>query len=316
MMEEMILPYSEEKLMTVQDKKKYYQNIRDYCEVLSSKYNNKISIGQNMMTQLYLKEFYNKKLVIIGEENIPNDKNVLFLCNHSNSHDVFSMYIALKKIGISTSVMVADDCLNFMSKMVFASADATFINREVKKSANNGIIELSSKLIAGKTGVIFGEATWNLHPTKLMQPLKIGGVKIATISDTVIVPTILEYIEVPKICNKELELYDKIILKFGKPYYVNYTDLVEQTNYIKTYMEHMRNQIWIQNGIDKTSLNSIDPNVYVNHTYLKKFCSFGFKYDSLREFKFIYNKYGTITNEYCKDENGQLVPGITKRYHK
>lgn len=60
MMEEMILPYSEEKLMTVQDKKKYYQNIRNYCEVLSSKYNNKISIGQNMMTQLYLKEFYNK----------------------------------------------------------------------------------------------------------------------------------------------------------------------------------------------------------------------------------------------------------------
>ena len=307
---DLIIPFSEENKLSTLDRIEYYTKLRQYCEVLSNKKSKRMSIGQNLMSACYLNDFYEKKLIVIGEENLPSASNILFMCNHSNSHDIFSMYIALAKLGMPTSVMVATDCLNVMSQFVFSLADATFIDRRIKKSANNGIIDLSSKLIAGKTGVIFGEATWNLHPTKAMQPLKIGGVKIAAISNAIVIPTILEYVEYPTICNKEIDLYDKIILKFGTPYNVSTDNMVQQITYIQNYMEKMRQQIWYENGINKTSLSKVDKDIYLNHTYLKKFKAFGFKYNSLNEAQFLYNKSGNVENEYYINENGEFVPRL------
>ena len=69
------------------------------------------------------------------------------------------------------------------------------------------------KIIEGKCGLILGEGTWNLHLILPMQPIKIGGTKVAAITNKDIIPTIFEYVEV---CERENELYKKCIVIFGK----------------------------------------------------------------------------------------------------
>ena len=105
--------------------------------------------------------------------------------------------------------------------------------------------ELTGKLLHGDTCVIFGEGTWNLHPYKPMQNIRIGGVKAAAIAGVPIVPVILEYVEVPGLCSREKDLYS-----------------------------------------------------YVNHTWLKKFGTPLFAFDTQRERGFLFVKRGEVL-EYC-----------------
>lgn len=313
-----MIPYRYEKNLSINEKLEYYKKLRDYCYELSETKKQEMSKGQRLISRFYMNNFYKEKLQIIGEENIPLDKPIIFVCNHSNSHDIFSMYIALEKLGIATSVMVATDCLNIFSTMLFAKADATLLDRRDKISSNNSIFELASKIIAGKTGVIFGEATWNLHPIKPMHDIKLGASKIACLTDAVIIPTILEYIEIPELFDKESHLYDKVIVEFGVPQKITLNqDLSLQTLCLQKNMENMRRKIWTDNGVIRNNLYDIDINNYLNHTYLKKYGVFGFKYDSESEAKFLRSGNGEPTeNEFFMNEDNQFIPGITLKKSK
>ena len=76
----------------------------------------------------------------------------------------------------------------------------------------------------------------------------------------------------------------------------------------------MRLNLWKKLGIKKESITDINKDVYLNHTYLKKFDAFGFEYDSDHEFQYLLkNKNGEYENEYKLDEEGNFVPGITHK---
>lgn len=309
----MFVPYSVEKNMCDEEKLDYYKKLREYCEVLSLENKKEMSLGQQMISKVYNPSFYNNKIEVLGENNIPSNEPVIFVCNHSNSHDIFSMYSILEKIGISSSVMVASDCLNLFSISAFAAADSVFLDRNNKISSNNSIYKMASRILAGKSGVVFGESTWNLHPIKPMQNLKIGSTKIAAITGALIIPTILEYVEIPELCNKEFQLYEKAVVAFGKPYKVQILDdLSMDTSDVQISMENIRKNIWNRNSICRKDIKDINVDIYLNHVYLKKFKAFGFKYDSLKESKFLRkDSNGLIENEYCLSEDKEFVPGIT-----
>lgn len=317
MNDRVILPYNIEKKMSITVRKEYYKDLRRYCIDNVVPNMSKSSFGQKVVTNLYMKDFYNKKLELEGVENLDMDQ-AIFLCNHSTAHDIFSMYNIMERLKRNTTVMVATDCLNPFSIATFKLADATFLDRNSKKSANNSIVLASSKVLNGKNLVIFGEATWNLHPFKLMHDIKKGGAMISAITSVPVVPTILEYIEVPRLCDKELDLYKKIVVRFGKPKFISSSDdIIAKTLEIQTEMEQMRKEIWQDNGVDRNSLSDIEPTIYINHTYQKKYKAFGFTYDSLKEKKFLRsNDNSRIENEYCLDENNLLAPGTTykKKY--
>lgn len=317
MNDRVILPYNIEKKMSITVRKEYYKDLRRYCIDNVVPNMSKSSFGQKVVTNLYMKDFYNKKLELEGVENLDMDQ-AIFLCNHSTAHDIFSMYNIMERLKRNTTVMVATDCLNPFSIATFKLADATFLDRNSKKSANNSIVLASSKVLNGKNLVIFGEATWNLHPFKLMHDIKKGGAMISAITSVPVVPTILEYIEVPRLCDKELDLYKKIVVRFGKPKSISSSDdIIAKTLEIQTEMEQMRKEIWQDNRVDRNSLSDIEPTIYINHTYQKKYKAFGFTYDSLKEEKFLRsNDNSRIENEYCLDENNLLVPGTTykKKY--
>lgn len=306
----MLLSNKEIELMTLQQRREYYEKLRDYCCNMK---NHQLCIGQDLIKNVYPK-MRSYDFIFEGEENIPNDTNVIFLANHSNSHDIFTAYEILSAFKRKGSVMVATDCLSPLTTQIFNISNATLLDRRNKQSSQNSILELSHKIINGVDGVIFGESTWNLHPTKLMHNIKTGISSISLITKRPIIPTIFEYIEEDGVFQKESQLYKKCIIRFGKPIMIDEEkSLFDQTNNLKLEEEKIRKQIWLDYNTNRETLNDVDINMYLNHTYLKKFKAFGFKYDSKKEQEFLlFLNSENKENEYSIDNEGNFAPGITE----
>lgn len=313
-MMDFLLPNRELEKLTTKQKIEYFSGLKDFCmQKATSLKKSEVNVGHELITKIY-PILRNYDYEIFGMENIPDNGNALFMCNHSNSHDFFTAHEIFEKIGINVSVLAALDDLNLITKLLFQLSDATLLDRLDKCSIEKAICEYSIKLLSGSAGVMFGEATWNLHPYRPMQKIKIGGSKIAAITEKWIVPTIFEYVEVPKMCLKESELYSKCVVKFEKPIRIQREDsLVSQTNTLQAIMEQSRLRLWKQFGIERTS-DSINPEMYLNHTYLKKYGAFGYTYHSEEESAFLFSKNNVcVENEFHLDEFGHFVPGITSK---
>lgn len=294
-------------------KKEYFDMLREYSNRLKTSNFGK-EVSRKLISHI-APMLRNYDLDIIGEENLPSDPGAVFVCNHSNSHDFFTIHEVFNELKRPVTPFGASDCLDFFTLQLFKAGDVTLIDRGDKQSSLDGMMEFSKKIIDGKDGVIFSEGTWNLHPIKPAQPMKAGGTQTALIANTVIVPTVFEYVEVPDIVSKEKELYKRCIVSFGKPVIVRVEDnMFEKTKEVQTIIENMRLDLWKKLNIKKTSLDDINQDVYLNHTYLKKFDAFGFEFDSEHEFQYLMkDKNGQYENEFCLDENGNFVPGITHK---
>ncbi len=87
--------------------------------------------------------------------------------------------------------------------------------------------------------------------------------------------------------------------------------------HVEEVMIRMRRELWEELGLLKDGKKVVEPEVYVNHTWLKKFGAMAFEYDSESEEKYLYFRPGEPReNEYHIDENGLFVPGITKKEEK
>ena len=293
--------------------KEYYEYLRKLCLKIK---NNQLKIGQNVIKTVY-PFLRNYKIEIEGEENIPRDSNVIFVVNHSTSHDIFTAYEFLSLLKRRGSVMVATDCLNKPVTEIFNISNATLLDRRNKEERKNAVLELSKKIIDGNDGVIFGEGTWNLHPILPMHIIQNGASKISSIAQVPIIPTIMEYIEVDNPVNSDAELFKKCIIRFGKPISNNYDiSVVEQSNIIREEMSLIRKQLWNNFEIKREKISEIDPLLYVNHTYAKKFKALGFTYDSFYEQNYLLFNSNFKENEYTIDEEGNFQTGITEKNSK
>lgn len=291
-------------------KKEYYEYLRNIC--LNIK-NNQLKIGQDAIKAFY-PLFRNYKIELEGVENIPNDTNALFVLNHSTSHDIFTAYEFLSMLNRKGSVMVATDCLSPITTKIFDISNATLLDRRNKDERKNSVLELSQKIIDGNDGVVFGEGTWNLHPTLPMHIIHNGAAKISLITKVPIIPTIVEYVEVDDLVKTDAQLYKKCVIRFGKPINQDYNNsLIENSSNVRDAMTDMRKGVWADYGINRSSIECVDPIMYVNHTYAKKFKAIGFTFDSNKEEKYLIYDKDLKENEYTIDEYGYFKPGITKK---
>lgn len=297
--------------LLISDPKEYYKKLREQCLFIRD---NQFRFGQGLIKNVYpiLRKY---KLEIEGYENLPEDSNALFIVNHSNSHDIFTAYEVLSMLQRRVSVMVATDCLNSITTGIFNISNATLLDRRINEDRQNSILAMSKKILSGNDGVIFGESTWNLHPILPMHNIRKGSTIISAITEVPIIPTIFEYIEEDGFLKTEGELYKKCLIRFGKPVTINYDEnFIVQTNQVREEMIKIRRQIWNDYSIRRDSFGDIDPSVYINHTYLKKFKAFGFIYDSKKEQEFLLFLENEIrANEYTMDADGNLIPGITEK---
>ena len=79
----LFVPFKEVETWSLTAKKDYYENLRNIC--IKRK---KHSTGSSKFVAFIAPLFRNFPIEIRGVENLI-DANVLFSCNHSNSHDVF-----------------------------------------------------------------------------------------------------------------------------------------------------------------------------------------------------------------------------------
>lgn len=301
--------------LSVSEKKEYLESLKKQCLGIKS---NQLKIGQALIKSLYpiMRKY---KIEIQGEENIPLDSNVLFVANHSNSHDIFTAYEMFSFLNRCGSVMVATDCLSPVTTQIFNISNATLLDRRVKKERSQSVLNLSNKILNGNDGLIFGEGTWNLHPYYMsMHNIQNGASKISLITQVPIIPTIIEYIEKDELVTSDAQLFSKCIIRFGNPIMINLNDdLSLQSARIKNEMSVMRKQIWNDYDIKKGSIDIVDPQIYLNHTYAKKYKAFGFTYDSKTEQEYLLFTNGEKKeNEYTMDEQGNFVPGITEKSRK
>lgn len=297
--------------LSISDRKDYFIKLREECLSLRD---NQLKIGQSIIKRVY-PALRGYKLELEGVENIPKDSNVLFIVNHSNSHDIFTAYEVLSALERKGSVMVATDCLTPITTEIFNISNATLLDRRKKDERQDSVFKLSHKMLKGRDGVIFGESTWNLHPILPMHNIKKGGTTISAITQAPIIPTIFEYVEQDGPVKSESALYKKCIIRFGKPIVINPdSSLTTQAGIVRSNMIDMRNQIWHDNNIQRTSMSDIDPLIYINHTYIKKFKAFGFTYDSQKEQEYLlFLNDEPRENEYTIDNEGNFVPGITSK---
>lgn len=308
MKDTIFIPNHELEKLFIDDKLNYFKELKNKAQEYKD---TEHTIGTKIINTAYpyLRNF---DYEFEGVENIPTDGNVIFACNHSNSHDILITVEVFNKLCIDVSPLVANDDLTFLTNSLFYLSDAIMFDRKDKVQAKEVILKMSKKLLQGKSCLIFSEATWNIHPKKAMHDIKIGAVLTSAITDKPIVPVIFEYVEVPHMCNKETELYTKCIIKFGKPIKVNpQISLVLQTNELQSRLEGMRLELWDKLWIDKSSYDLDKIITYLNHTYLKKFKGFGFRYNALEESKYLFSKKGLpVENEY-RLFNGIFIPGVT-----
>lgn len=286
-----VLTMEEEGKLNSEELRSYYLNLRNY-------YTNKIK--SNNATEKVHKLFgnlakgmRNYSIEIDNESGISFDEPVIFACNHSNTHDYYTVQEVFKRM---VNVLVASDSLSGITSFLFKVSGSVLIDRDDKNSCFNGLNRLVENLMLGNNVVIFPESTWNVHPSKLMLPMKTGIIKVAAKSGRPIIPVIFEYVEKNEICSKESELYDKCIVKFGRPIYVDIKDnYLEKLEQLKEAMSTMRWDIWSSLGTVKRE--KLDDDIYNNHTELK--CnSLLFKYAWKKEEDYIYGSNNYIYSYY------------------
>lgn len=252
------------------------------------------------------------RIDVEGGDGLPVGATV-FCVNHSNSWDLFTTCEVLSSMGRASCMLVASDDLTPLTTALFKLMGGILFDRRDRGEARSAVTRMEEALARGRDVVVFGEGTWNLHPHRPMQNVRPGAAVAAATVGAKLVPTIFEYVEVHELCRRESELYERCVVRFGRPM-DTHGNPVEQANAIRRAMERMRVALWEELGVDRSGDAEWFAELYLNHTYLKKFGVFGFTYDSESEVQFIY--FGPDEpreNEFRRAPGGGLEPGVTPR---
>lgn len=287
-----ILSTDEEEKLNKKELKKYYFNLRNYYSNIN-KNNIKEENIHNLFNKLATKIRSYPIIKIYDEEENSIDRPVIFACNHSNSHDYYTVQELFTNM---INVLVASDSLSPLTQTLFKASGSILINRDDKISCAEGINELVKKIVNGNDVLIFPESTWNIHPSKIMLPLKKGIIEVAAKSGAPIIPIIFEYVENNNLCSKEKEIYDACIIEFGRPIYVSLDDnYLEKLSELRNSMATLRWDIWSLLGDYKRK--DLSAEIYFNHTELKCNTTL-FKYNHIKEEKYIYGSNDYIYKDY------------------
>lgn len=119
---------------------------------------------------------------IIGKENIPKEGKIILAGNHTNFLDCLMIAKATKRV---VHYIAKIELMKGIGKYIFPGLGIIPIDR--KTNGKDAIINAEEALNSGKLIAIFPEGTIN-RTDDIMMPFKGGAVKIASDTDTRIVP--------------------------------------------------------------------------------------------------------------------------------
>lgn len=203
----------EKKNMPVEERKEYQKMLRTYYSALPIR---KEKILRSEKLTIFLSRFYAPVFrhfcnpVIIGMENIPNQKGILFVCNHLCSKDVPFLLYALYPCGIPWHPLAKTELLREMRGIPFRMAYSVFVDRADSASRHLATQELAKLLVNGYNVLIFPEGTYNKTENLLKE---FSGVSHVYLSQILQVPIVN--------CALTKDYRQGPVLRIDKPYIVS-----------------------------------------------------------------------------------------------
>lgn len=156
------------------------------------------------------------KITVIGEENVPTDQAVLYICNHRSYFDIVITYSRCNRLTgyIAKDNMLKVPLLNIWMKRLYC----LFLNRTDMKEGLKTILTGIEQLKNGISMCIFPEGTRNRSEDQMdMLPFKAGSFKMAEKTGCPIVPMAIT--NSADILESHVPFIHKahVILQYGKP---------------------------------------------------------------------------------------------------
>jgi 1-acyl-sn-glycerol-3-phosphate acyltransferase len=183
------------------------------------------------------------ELTVIGEENVPKDKAVLYVGNHTSFFDVVLTYVRVPRPTgyISKKEFEKIPLLSTWMKFLYCQ----FLDRKDLKSGIRMILKCIDLIKHGVSICVFPEGTRNRNPDTML-PFHNGSFKIAKKANCPIVPMALTNSSAlfeqhyPRIKKAH------VILEYGTPYYI--TDLnPEDQKHIGDYVHNQLQTMYNKN---------------------------------------------------------------------
>ncbi len=175
------------------------------------------------------------ELIILGKENIPKDKSVLYVGNHTSFFDIIINYTIVPTLTgfVSKKSMKKFPILNFWMNRVHC----LFLDRENVKEGLKTILAAIEQVKSGISIFIFPEGTRNKVPGTFLE-FKGGSFKIAEKSGCPIIP--VTAVNMSDIFEDHLPRVKKtrVVIEYGAPIDMNALDK-EEKKHINTYVQNV-----------------------------------------------------------------------------
>lgn len=203
----------EEKMnMSLLQKTEYYKQMEKYYENLPFD-RKRIDRGERkirIMSFFFSFYFKNKyKPQIVGIENLPKEKGVIYVCNHRCSKDMLLLLYAIHTKDTQWHPLIKHEILNEKVGILFRMGVSVFVDRRSLKSRHLATQEMAKLLVNGYNILIFPEGTYNRTENDLKEFEGASHVYLSQMLKKTIVPCAL---------TSDYKLGPK--LRFGKPYVV------------------------------------------------------------------------------------------------
>lgn len=168
------------------------------------------------------------KPTYIGLENIPKEGKCILVGNHTSNLDCLLLISSTKR---TIHFLAKDSLIKGFKKIIFQNMGIIPVNRKIhdKNALNSAIDILNENKVIG----IFPEGTIN-KTDDIIMPFKIGAVKMASTTNSTLVPFTIK--------NKYKVFKKSVILEFYKPYKIN-TQNKDLTDENKHLMNIISNEL-------------------------------------------------------------------------
>ncbi len=308
-----VLSIKEENELTLEQKKAYYEQYRQY--VLTRKLTNttpgarfwgpRLKKPTEKIAKSVTKLFAGKDVEWIsdGQENLP-DGPILFAHTHQGILDNFVWIPTVDR----HCLLLHGAEVNKLLLLCQMNTGLVLVKKEDKEHRANSKMDMVRLLLEGHSITYFPEGTWNLSPNKLYLPLSYGFLDIARKAGVPVVPVVHEYTYDDENNNGKIK---KIHTRYGKPIYVGIDDdLNEKLEEYETAIATMRFELYEEKGIfNRESISDDEYIRFLENSY--KNLALG-KLDWPKENRNIFGAHNDFyryhyINDVPYDESGKLV---------
>ena len=155
------------------------------------------------------------KVTVIGKENLPTDRSVLYVCNHRSYFDIIINYSLMPGLTGFISKKEMGKIPSFRLWML--NVKCLFLDRHDIKQGMQTILTAIDYIKSGISIFIFPEGTRNQTDDQTLLPFKGGSFKIATKSGCDIIPVSINNSEAVFESHFPRVIKSHVVVEYGKP---------------------------------------------------------------------------------------------------